>query len=91
VKFEWDQRKASLNARKHRVTFDEAMTVFGDWESITTLDPDHSEAEERYVIIGRSSRDRILVVWHTERGQNVRIISARRADARERRQYGHQS
>lgn len=91
MKFEWDPRKASLNARKHGVTFDEAMTVFGDWESITALDPDHSAREERYLIIGRSSRDRILVVSHTERGQNVRIISARRADARERHQYGKQS
>lgn len=90
MKFEWDPRKAAANARKHRVTFDEAMTVFGDWESITVIDPDHSKDEERYVIIGRSSRDRILVVSHTERGQNVRIISARRADARERRQYGKQ-
>lgn len=91
MKFEWDPRKASLNARKHDVTFDEAMTVFGDWESITMPDPDHSEREERYVIIGRSSRDRILVVSHTERGENVRIISARRAHTRERREYGKQS
>ena len=87
MKFEWDQRKAALNDRKHRVTFDEAMTVFGDSLSITIPDPDHSDGEARFLIIGRSSRDRVLVVSHVERGQNIRIISARAAGARERRQY----
>jgi len=69
------------------VSFDEAMTVFADWESITIPDPDHSEDEERFVITGLSSRGRILVVPHAERDENVRIISARRADARERKEY----
>jgi uncharacterized protein len=70
------------------VSFDEAMTVFGDWESITIPDPDHSEAEERFLVIGLSSRGRVLVVSHAERGENTCIISARRADARERRKHG---
>src|SRR5207253_6656783 len=72
-----DPRKASGNLRKHGVSFDEAMTVFADWQSITISDPDHSEEEERFVIVGVSSRGRILVVSHVERGENVRIISAR--------------
>jgi uncharacterized protein len=70
------------------VSFDEAMTVFGDWQSITISDPAHSEEEARFIIVGVSSRGRILVVSHVERGDNVRIISARRADARERKRHG---
>jgi uncharacterized DUF497 family protein len=61
VKFEWNDKKAASNENKHRVTFDEAMTVFGDWESITIEDPDHSARETRYLILGMSSRARILV------------------------------
>jgi uncharacterized DUF497 family protein len=76
------------NLRKHGVSFDEAMTVFADEESITIPDPDHSEGEERFLVVGSSSRGRILVVSHAERGENIRIISARRADARERRKHG---
>jgi uncharacterized DUF497 family protein len=64
------------------------MTVFADWESITIPDPDHSENEERFLIVGLSSRGRVLVVSHAERGDNVRLISARRADAHERRKHG---
>jgi uncharacterized DUF497 family protein len=88
VDFEWDPRKAAANERKHRVSFDEAMTVFADWDSITIADPDHSEGEERFLVIGLSVRGRLLVVSHTDRGENTRIISARHADARERRKYG---
>jgi uncharacterized protein len=88
VKFEWDAQKAMANLRKHGVSFDEAMTVFADDESITIPDPDHSEGEERFLVVGSSSRGRILVVSHAERGENIRIISARRADARERRKHG---
>jgi uncharacterized DUF497 family protein len=88
VKFEWDPRKTAANLRKHGVSFDEAMTVFADWESVTIPDPDHSEGEERFLIVGSSSRGQILVVSHAERGENVRIISARCADARERRKHG---
>jgi uncharacterized DUF497 family protein len=76
------------NIRKHGVSFDEAMTVFADDESITIPDPDHSEGEERFVVVGSSSRGRMLVVSHAERGENIRIISARRADPRERRNHG---
>jgi uncharacterized DUF497 family protein len=88
VNFEWDPRKAASNERKHSVSFDEAMTVFADWDSITIADPDHSEGEERFLVIGLSVRGRLLVVSHAERGDNTRIISARRADVRERRKYG---
>jgi Uncharacterized protein conserved in bacteria len=88
VKFEWDPRKAATNLRKHGVSFDEAMTVFADWESITIPDPDHSEGEDRFLIVGSSSRGRVLVVSHAERGENIRIISARHADARERGKHG---
>jgi hypothetical protein len=88
VDFEWDGRKAAANERKHGVSFDEAMTVFADWESITIPDPDHSIGEERFLVIGLSARDRLLVVSHADRGDNTRIISARRADAHERRKYG---
>lgn len=88
MNFEWDPRKAATNERKHRVTFDEAMTVFADWESITIPDPDHSEDEDRLLVVGLSMRGRMLVVSHAERGENTRIISARRADSRERRKYG---
>lgn len=88
MKFEWDPDKAASNAKKHRVTFDEAMTAFADWESITIPDPDHSWGEARYLLIGMSSRARILVVSHLERAENVRIINARRANARERKIYG---
>jgi uncharacterized DUF497 family protein len=90
VKFAWDPRKAASNVRKHGVGFDEAMTVFADWGSFTIPDPGHSGAEERFVIIGFSSRRRVLVVSHSERDENIRIISARRANARERRTYGQQ-
>ena len=88
MKFEWDAQKAMANLRKHGVSFDEAMTVFADDQSITIPDPDHSEGEERFLVVGSSSRGRILVVSHAERGENIRIISARRADARERRKHG---
>jgi uncharacterized DUF497 family protein len=88
VNFEWDPRKAATNERKHRVSFDEAMTVFADWESITIPDPDHSDDEERFLVVGLSLRGRMLVVSHAERDENTRIISARRADAHERRKYG---
>lgn len=64
------------------------MTVFADWDSITIPDPDHSEGEQRFLVIGLSARRRLLVVSHTDRGDNTRIISARRADTRERQKYG---
>ena len=85
--FEWDEGKARSNATKHGVTFGEASTVFADARSLTIRDPDHSQAEERFVTMGRAHRGKLLVVVHTERGDNIRIISARPAGRRERRTY----
>lgn len=85
--FEWDGRKATANRRKHSVGFDEAATAFGDPLAITIPDPDHSNDEDRFVLIGESVRGRLLVVVHTERGDNLRLISARLATASERRTY----
>jgi hypothetical protein len=85
--FEWDEEKAKANLGNHRVSFDEAATVFGDPLSITIPDPDHSVEEYRYVDIGRSDRGGVLVVAYTERGRNIRIISCRRATRGERRRY----
>jgi len=87
LSFEWDEKKARSNAKKHGVTFDEASTVFGDARSLTIPDPAHSEAEERFVTMGSSHRSKLVVVVHTERDDNIRIISARRANRRERKAY----
>jgi uncharacterized DUF497 family protein len=87
LNFEWDANKARLNLAKHGVHFEEAATVFGDPFSVTIFDPAHSQTEDRFVILGRSHLDKLLVVVHTERGDNIRIISARRASRRERKQY----
>ncbi len=85
--FEWDENKAKINLQKHDVSFKEAATVFGDPLSLTIRDPLHSIKEERFVILGYSYKNRLLVVMHTEQGDNIRIISARRATRRERRAY----
>ena len=82
--FEWDPEKARSNARKHGVTFDEAATAFGDPLSVTIPDPDHSDDEGRFILMGSTYRGRLLVVVHTERGDNIRIISARLATRAER-------
>ena len=87
IRFEWDPSKASENLRKHRVTFEEAATVFGDHLSMTAPDPDHSTEEDRFITVGSSSRNRLLMIAHTERGDSIRIISARELTPRERRQY----
>ena len=87
MQFEWDRDKARRNLKKHGVPFDEAVTVFYDPLSATFDDPGHSLGERRFVTVGYSSRGRLLVVSHTERGNAVRIISARRATARERRRH----
>lgn len=84
---EWDPKKARQNLRKHKVSFEEATTVFRDTLSSTIEDSLHSESEERLVTIGVSNRLRILVVVHTDRGDRLRIISARLATAHERRIY----
>ena len=85
--FEWDEAKAQANLLEHGVSFDEAKTIFGDRWSMTVPDPDHSHEEARFVTIGVSPAGQTLVVAHTDRGQNVRLISARRATRRERLTY----
>lgn len=85
--FEWDSKKATENARKHGVTFDEACTAFGDPLAVLVPDPDHSFGEERYVVLGMSKQQRLLVVLFAERPPRTRLISARRATRQERRLY----
>lgn len=85
--FEWDPEKAADNLRKHGVSFDEAVTAFGDPLSILLPDPDHSVGEERYVVMGMSTQNRLLVVAFVERPPRTRIISARLATRRERHDY----
>jgi uncharacterized DUF497 family protein len=87
LEFRWDRGKADANLEKHDVSFEEASTVFGDPLSITVPDPDHSEDEARLVIVGQSFRGKLLVVVHSEREDGIRIISARLATRRERRDY----
>lgn len=87
MQFTWDPAKALANARKHGVSFDEAATVFGDPLARVHDDPDHSAEEQREIIIGHSTSGRLLLVSFTERGEFVRIISARRPDAEERQKY----
>jgi uncharacterized DUF497 family protein len=85
--FEWDSRKAQSNLAKHGVGFEEASTIFGDPLSLTIPDPEHSLSEERYITMGRAVTGKLLVVVHTERGDNIRIINARHASRRERKVY----
>ncbi len=87
LQFEWDPIKARSNIAKHGVSFDEASTVFQDAMSIVIGDPLHSVDEERFVLLGQSCRNRLLVVVHTERGNRIRLISARPANRKERKYY----
>ena len=87
LSFEWDIEKAKGNERIHGITFDEASTVFADPLSLTINDPLHSEKEERFILMGISHKNRMLIVVHTERGDNIRVISARRATKKERLYY----
>ena len=87
MEFEWNPKKAARNLRKHRVSFSEAATVFGDRLGTTVSDPDHSLAEDRYITVGMSSRRRLLMVAHTERGERIRIINARELTRAERDAY----
>jgi uncharacterized protein len=87
MRFEWDSPKAAANVKKHRVSFDEAVTVFYDPLAATFADPDHSDDEGRLVAVGYSARWRLLIVCHVERGAATRLISARRATARERKRH----
>jgi uncharacterized DUF497 family protein len=85
--FEWDADKAELNRRKHGVSFKEAVSVFSNPLSATYDDPDHSNGEQRYLTIGTSQSGRLLIVSHTDRGDNIRIIGAREATRREHIRY----
>lgn len=87
MQFEWDREKAKKNYRKHKVSFDEAMAVFYDPLSATFDDPNHSVDEQRLITVGYSSRGRLLVVSHTERGKAIRIINARLATTQERKRH----
>ncbi len=89
LRFEWDERKAKANQKKHAVSFEEAQTVFFDDSAIEFPDPDHSEEEKRFLMLGRSFRLRILVVSHCFRKSEsvIRIISARKATRKERTAY----
>ena len=87
LKFEWDENKAGSNLAKHGVSFAEATTVFGDALALTIPDPVHSQSEDRLVTLGSSYLGKLLVVVHTERDETIRIISARPASRKERKQY----
>jgi len=88
LRFEWDSQKATANMRKHAVSFDEAVSVFSDEHALLIADPDHSEAEDRIILLGLSADLRTLVVSHCYRQEEViRIFSARRATKKEREQY----
>ena len=89
--FEWDENKAEKNIRKHGISFQEAATVFQDEFSLTFNDPAHSSEEERFIDIGRSSNGRILIVVYTERNNNIRIISCRKATSSEKKAYETQN
>ena len=92
IRFSWDESKATGNQRKHGVSFEEAATIFYDDDAIEFFDMEHSKKEDRFVLLGRSSNLRILVVCHCHREfagdkEEIRIISARKADAQERKHY----
>ena len=87
--FQWDESKASSNLRKHGISFEEAKTVFSDESARLIADPDHSEDEDRYILLGYSEFSRMLLVCHCYRGDadTIRLISARKAEKYEKRQY----
>ncbi len=89
LRFEWDENKNAINKAKHKVSFEEAQTVFYDADAIVIDDPDHSETEERFIILGFSSKAKLLVVCHCYRESDsvIRIISARKATTKESLQY----
>ena len=89
IRFEWDENKNTINKRRHRISFEEAQTVFYDAEALVIPDPEHSQDEERFIILGMSRRAKLLVVCHCYRASEtvVRIISARKATRNESAQY----
>ena len=91
LQFEWDEAKATANARKHGVSFEEALTIFGDSNALTIFDTGHSSLEDRFIDIGLSTSGNVLVVVYTERSASIRIISCRKATPAEWRQYERQA
>lgn len=89
IDFEWDENKNTINKRKHKISFEEAQTVFSDDEALVIDDPEHSEQEERFIILGMSAKANLLVVCHCYRQSEtvIRIISARKATKNEAKQY----
>ncbi len=87
MKYEWDEQKAKSNLSKHGISFEEAQTVFNDPLYVDFYDPDHSEQEHRYIIIGESLKQRILLVSYIERRNKIRIISARQVTKQEKQAY----
>jgi uncharacterized DUF497 family protein len=89
MKFEWDEPKNQSNFSKHSIWFEEAQTVWADSASVEFLDPEHSKEEDRFIRVGHSTNSRILLIVFCERegGSIIRIISARKANSRERKQY----
>ncbi len=87
IEFEWDPEKARANLLKHRLEFAEAATVFQDPLAITIFDPDHSDSEDRFLTIGLSDHGRAVIVAHTDRGETIRIVSARELTRSERKDY----
>ena len=85
--FQWNEKKSNSNYRKHGITFEEAKTIFNDPFAITIPDPDHSISEQRYIDLGFSINNRLLVVWYTERNNCIRIIGSRKATNSERKEY----
>jgi len=87
MSFVWDEEKEKRNVAKHKIPFAEAITVFDDPLFVIAADDDHSSVEKRFIILGESSRGRLLVVGYAERGKDTRIINARKATAKERKNY----
>ena len=90
MSFEWDEKKSKANITKHKVSFDEAQTVFFDSNARMIFDPDHSSSEDRFILLGMSALLRVLIVCHCCRendGNVIRIISARKANRKEQKQY----
>lgn len=85
--FEWDKSKAAANLAKHGVSFEEAKTIFNDPLYVDFYDPDHSDDEDRYLLVGRSNQDRLLIASYTERDNSIRLISARVVTRSEREAY----
>ena len=87
MQFDWDKNKAERNLSKHEVSFEEAQTVFDDPLYVDFYDPEHSEDEDRYLLVGQSNRGRLLIISYTERGNLIRLISAREVTKTERETY----